>query len=65
MLRESNESEESLTIYDYLPQEPIDMVVVLTVIAMAFYYIWRATYLTPWYDELYTYYFIIFERKIQ
>ncbi len=32
------------------------MVVVLTVIAMAFYYIWRANYLTPWYDELYTYY---------
>lgn len=59
MLRESNESEESLTIYDYLPQEPIDMVVVLTVIAMAFYYIWRATYLTPWYDELYTYYYFI------
>ena len=35
------------------------MVVVLTVIAMAFYYIWRANYLTPWYDELYTYYYFI------
>ncbi len=35
------------------------MIVVLTVIAMAFYYIWRATYLTPWYDELYTYYYFI------
>ncbi|WP_207637456.1 glycosyltransferase family 39 protein [Butyrivibrio sp. XPD2002] len=59
LLRESNESEESLTLYDYLPQEPIDMLVVLTVIGMAFYYIWRATYLTPWYDELYTYYYFI------
>ncbi|WP_408071095.1 glycosyltransferase family 39 protein [Butyrivibrio sp. JL13D10] len=59
MLRESNESEESITLYDYLPQEPIDMVVVLTVIGMAFYYIWRANYLTPWYDELYTYYYFI------
>ncbi len=59
LLRESNESDESLSIYDYLPQEPIDMVVVLTIIGMAFYYIWRANYLTPWYDELYTYYYFI------
>ncbi|WP_026509359.1 ArnT family glycosyltransferase [Butyrivibrio sp. LC3010] len=59
MLRESKESEDDLTLYDYLPQEPIDMVVVLTVIAMFFYYIWRSTYLTPWYDELYTYYYFI------
>ncbi len=35
------------------------MLVVLTTIGMAFYYIWRATYLTPWYDELYTYYYFI------
>ncbi|WP_029321468.1 glycosyltransferase family 39 protein [Butyrivibrio sp. AE3004] len=59
MHQESKEAEEDLTLYDYLPQEPIDMVVVLTVIAMFFYYIWRATYLTPWYDELYTYYYFI------
>ncbi|WP_026497472.1 glycosyltransferase family 39 protein [Butyrivibrio sp. WCD2001] len=58
MLRESTEPKDK-TLYDYLPQEPIDMVVVLSIIAMAFYYIWRATYLTPWYDELYTYYYFI------
>ena len=58
MQRESTEPE-GKTLYDYLPQEPIDMVVVLTVIAMVFYYIWRANYLTPWYDELYTYYYFI------
>ncbi len=35
------------------------MAVVLTMILMAFYYIWRVAYITPWYDELYTYYYFI------
>jgi hypothetical protein len=35
------------------------MAVILTLILMAFYYIWRVAYITPWYDELYTYYYFI------
>ncbi len=35
------------------------MAVVLTLILMSFYYIWRVAYITPWYDELYTYYYFI------
>ncbi len=35
------------------------MAVVLTLILMSFYYVWRVAYITPWYDELYTYYYFI------
>ncbi len=42
-----------------MPHRPVDMAVVLTLILMSFYYIWRVAYITPWYDELYTYYYFI------
>lgn len=59
MRKESSDNESYIILNDYLPQEPVDMVVVLTLIVLAFYYVWRAAYLTPWYDELYTYYYFI------
>jgi len=57
--RESSEKESYIGLYKYLPQEPVDMAVVLTLILMSFYYVWRVAYITPWYDELYTYYYFI------
>ena len=36
-----------------------DMVFLLFFLAMAVYYGWRLFTLTPWYDELYTYYYFI------
>ncbi len=59
MARESNDNESYIGLYNYLPTEPVDMAVVLTLILMAFYYIWRVAYITPWYDELYTYNYFI------
>ena len=59
MSRESSENESYIGLYNYLPQEPVDMAVILTLILMSFYYIWRVAYITPWYDELYTYYYFI------
>ena len=64
MQRESSEAKRKLTFEDYLPHEPESIVVTLIIILMALYYIWRMINLTPWYDELYTYYTFISKGPI-
>ena len=59
MQRESNKRKVNIEVSGYLPKKPVDMAVVLTLILFTFYYIWRVAYITPWYDELYTYYYFI------
>ncbi len=36
-----------------------NMAAALFITAMAVYYLWRMLFLTPWYDELYTYYYFV------
>ena len=48
-----------LEAWERLIQDPENMAAALFIIAMAVYYLWRMLYLTPWYDELYTYYYFI------
>ena len=59
MLTESNKKEKGFNILEHLPSKPESIAVTLFIIAMAAYYFWRMVTLTPWYDELYTYYTFI------
>ena len=45
--------------WEKLIQSPENMAAALFILAMAIYYLWRMLFLTPWYDELYTYYYFI------
>jgi hypothetical protein len=54
-----NQQDYFLNILSKLPGKPESIAVTLFILAMAAYYFWRLIYLTPWYDELYTYYTFI------
>lgn len=58
------EKKESESVVDRLTQDPENMLAALFVIAMAVYYLFRMVFLTPWYDELYTYYCFISKGPI-
>ena len=53
------ESEFRFEAWERLIQSPENMAAALFILAMAVYYLWRMLFLTPWYDELYTYYYFI------
>jgi len=53
------ESEFRFEAWERLIQSPENMAAAIFILAMAVYYLWRMLFLTPWYDELYTYYYFI------
>ncbi|MCR4901718.1 MAG: glycosyltransferase family 39 protein [Butyrivibrio sp.] len=64
MQKESNSTTQQNNFLDYLPTKPESIAVTLFIIAMGIYYFWRMFWLTPWYDELYTYYTFISKGPI-
>ncbi|MCR5102541.1 MAG: glycosyltransferase family 39 protein [Butyrivibrio sp.] len=56
MQTELSESNNKKTFEDFIPTEPETIVAVLFIIGVSIYYLGRLIIITPWYDELYTYY---------
>ncbi len=67
MIKKEKKSDKGLVIFKihyrpprlHISEDPQDMAVVLAVLAMTLYYIWRMFYITPSYEELHDYFYFI------